>query len=78
MLFYRSNESISLEEIAASFHISYEKFRKLFKAEVGISPIQFRLQSKFHLSERLLSEGVPIKMVAAEVGYNDPFTFQDN
>lgn len=75
MLFYRSNENISLEKIAASFHISYEKFRKLFKEKVGISPIQYRLQSKFHLAERLLSEGLPIKMVAAEVGYNDPFTF---
>lgn len=75
MLYYRCNENISLEEVATSFHISYEKFRKLFKQEVGISPIQFRLQSKFHLAQRLLFEGVPIKMVASEVGYNDPFTF---
>lgn len=75
MLYYRCNEDISLEEIAASFHISYEKFRKLFKQEVGLSPIQYRLQSKFHFAQRLLYEGVPIKMVVAELGYNDPFTF---
>ena len=75
MLYYRCNEDISLEEIAASFHISYEKFRKLFKQEVGLSPIQYRLQSKFHFAQRLLYEGVPIKIVAAELGYNDPFTF---
>jgi AraC-type DNA-binding domain-containing proteins len=75
MLYYRCNESIALEEIAASFHVSYEKFRKLFKQEVGISPIQYRLQSKFHFAQRLLYEGVPIKIVAAELGYNDPFTF---
>lgn len=75
MLYYRYNENISLEEIAISFHMSYEKFRKLFKQEVGISPIQYRLQCKFHLAERLLSEGLPIKMVAEEIGYNDPFTF---
>lgn len=75
MLYYRVNEDISLEDIAASFHVSYEKFRKLFKQEVGISPIQYRLQSKFHLAERLLYEGFSIKMVAVELGYNDPFTF---
>ena len=75
MLYYRYNENISLEEIAASFHISYEKFRKLFKKEVGISPLQYRLQSKFYLAERLLREGSPIKIVAAEIGYTDPFTF---
>lgn len=75
MLYYRHDENISLAEVTASFNISYEKFRKLFKQEVGISPLQYRLQSKFHLAERLLTEGHPIKKVAEEVGYNDPFTF---
>lgn len=75
ILYYRCNENISLDEIAASFHLSYEKFRKLFKQEVGLSPIQFRLQSKFYFAQRLLYEGVSIKMIAAELGYNDPFTF---
>ena len=75
MLFYRYDENISLDEIASSFHISYEKFRKIFKQKVGISPIQYRLQTKFHLAERLISEGFSIKMVAEEVGYTDPFTF---
>lgn len=75
MLYYRYNENISLDEIASSFNISYEKFRKIFKQKVGISPIQYRLRTKFHLAERLLSEGFPIKMVAEEVGYTDPFTF---
>lgn len=75
MLFYRYDENISLDEIASSFHISYEKFRKIFKQKVGISPIQYRLQTKFHLAERLISEGFSIKMVAEEVGYTDQFTF---
>lgn len=75
MLYYRHDENISLADVIASFNISYEKFRKLFKQEVGISPLQFRLQSKFLLAERLLTEGHPIKKVAVEVGYSDPFTF---
>ncbi|MEH7097195.1 helix-turn-helix domain-containing protein [Neobacillus vireti] len=68
-------EDISLEEIAASFHISYEKLRKLFKEAVGISPKQYRLQTKFLLAERLLTEGYSVKSVASHVGYHDPFIF---
>jgi AraC family transcriptional regulator, arabinose operon regulatory protein len=68
-------EDISLEDIAASFHMSYEKLRKLFKESVGISPKQYRLQTKFHLAERLLTEGFSVKFVASQVGYQDPFIF---
>ncbi|ULT58272.1 AraC family transcriptional regulator [Neobacillus drentensis] len=68
-------EDKSLEEIAASFHMSYEKLRKLFKESVGISPKQYRLQTKFHLAERLLTEGYSVKIVAGHVGYHDPFIF---
>lgn len=75
LLFYKQNENISLKEIASSFNISYEKFRKIFKEKVGMSPIQYRLQTKFYLAQRLLNDGLPIKVVAEEVGYTDPFTF---
>jgi AraC family transcriptional regulator, arabinose operon regulatory protein len=68
-------QDISLEEIAASFHISYEKLRKLFKESVGISPKKYRLQTKFHFAERLLNEGHSVKSVASQVGYEDPFIF---
>jgi AraC family transcriptional regulator, arabinose operon regulatory protein len=68
-------EDVPLEDIAAAFHISYEKLRKLFKDSVGISPKQYRLQTKFHLAERLLTEGYSVKSVASHVGYHDPFIF---
>ncbi|MDF2790527.1 MAG: transcriptional regulator, AraC family [Neobacillus sp.] len=68
-------EDIPLEDIAASFHMSYEKLRKLFKESVGISPKQYRLQTKFHFAERLLNEGYTVKDVANQVGYHDPFIF---
>lgn len=68
-------EPLKLEEIAASFGMSYEKYRKLFKQEVGVSPLQFHLQCKFQVAQRLLTEGLSIKAVANEVGYQDPFIF---
>ncbi|OLS33522.1 AraC family transcriptional regulator [Bacillus sp. MRMR6] len=75
MLSSQYNEDISLEDIAASFHISYEKLRKLFKETVGVSPMQFRLETKFYYAERLLTEGYSVKSVASQVGYHDPFIF---
>jgi AraC-like DNA-binding protein len=68
-------EPLNLEKIAASFNMSYEKYRKLFKQEVGISPLQFYLQCKFQVAQRLLTEGLSIKAVAYEMGYQDPFIF---
>jgi AraC family transcriptional regulator, arabinose operon regulatory protein len=68
-------ETLNLKEIAASFNMSYEKYRKLFKEEVGVSPLQFHLQCKFQVAQRLLTEGLSIKAVADEMGYQDPFIF---
>jgi AraC family transcriptional regulator, arabinose operon regulatory protein len=45
------------------------------KESVGISPNQYRLQTKFHLAERLLTEGYSVKSVASQIGYHDPFIF---
>lgn len=75
LLFYQFKESISLKNIAASYGMSYEKYRKMFKKELGVSPIQFHLQCKFLVARRLITEGLPIKIVAEEVGYSDPFIF---
>lgn len=75
LLFYQFKEPISLKNIAESYGMSYEKYRKLFKAELGMSPIQFHLDCKFLVARRLLTEGLPIKIVAEEVGYSDPFIF---
>lgn len=67
--------SISLEEIAASFGFSYETFRKKFKEYTGVSPLQFRLIAKFNFAQRLLADGYSIAKVAEETGYADPFIF---
>lgn len=69
------DKAVSLEDVAASFNMSYESLRKLFKKMVGISPIQYRLNAKFHYAERLLNEGNSVKNVASHVGYEDPCIF---
>lgn len=68
-------EDISFQNVAMSLGVPYDKFRKLFKSKTGISPIQYRIQSKFWLAQRLLSEGFTVTETALEVGYEDPFVF---
>jgi AraC-like DNA-binding protein len=62
-------------EIANSFGYPYETFRKKFKEYTGVSPLQFRLQAKFNLAQRLLTDGHSISEVAEETGYADSFIF---
>lgn len=75
MLCANFRNPLSLEEIANSFGLSYETFRKKFKEYTGISPLQFRLQSKFNFAQRMLADGYSIAWVAEETGYADPFIF---
>ncbi len=66
---------VSFPEIAASLGLGYENFRKLFKEETGISPLQYLLDIRFHYAQRLLTEGCSVKETAAAVGYADPYIF---
>lgn len=75
LLYDARTENISLPEVAESLGYSYENFRKLFKAETGLSPLQFLLDSRMHYAQRLLTEGMSVKETAALVGYADPYVF---
>lgn len=75
LLFNTCFDNIPLPEIAASLGYSYENFRKIFKTETGISPLQYVLDVKFHYAQRLLTEGMSVKETAAAIGYSDPYIF---
>lgn len=75
LLFDTCFDNTPLAEIAASLGYGYENFRKIFKAETGMSPLQYRLDIKFHYAQRLLTEGMSVKETAAAVGYSDPYIF---
>lgn len=68
-------KDLSLTDVAESLGLSYENFRKIFKEEVGLSPLQFRLQCKFYYAQSLLSDGCSIQEAAMKTGYQDPFIF---
>lgn len=69
------HRDISLEDVAATLHMSYENFRKQFRRYVGISPLQYRIQQKMKHAKLMLLSGVSIKEVAQLTGYSDAYSF---
>ena len=67
---------ISAREVAGKIGIGYEKFRKLFKSKVGISPSEFTIQRRMNNAKSLLIDTKKsIKEISIELGFPDPFTF---
>lgn len=75
LLFQKCLGDFSLEEVSCSLGLSYESFRKLFKEQTGMSPLQYALDCRFHYAQRCLTEGMSVKETAAHVGYADPYIF---
>lgn len=69
------NKAISLEEVAASVHMSYENFRKQFHKYTGVSPSQYRIEQKMKHAKLMLLSGISIKETAQLTGYSDAYSF---
>ena len=55
--------------------IGQESFRKLFKKEVGVSPIAYRNQQRMLAAKKLLATQNSIAEIAEALGYSDSFSF---
>ena len=67
------------EELAAMAGVSAAHLRKLFRASLGLSPVQcLRLLRLEWSASALLRSARPVQAVAAHCGFNDPFTFSRN
>jgi AraC family transcriptional regulator, arabinose operon regulatory protein len=67
---------IDMEQIAASLDMSYERFRKLFRQRVGVSPGDYRIRRRIDRARALIwQHRMSNKQIAYELGYPDPFTF---
>ncbi|MEM9079483.1 MAG: AraC family transcriptional regulator [Verrucomicrobiota bacterium] len=66
----------SVNEISELCHIDRAYLSRLFKLHAGESPYQLLIRLKMeYAAERLRNHRKPIKSLAAEVGYDDPFHF---
>jgi AraC family transcriptional regulator of arabinose operon len=72
----RLSESVRLEEFANEAGLSVSYFSELFREQVHQSPLSYFTQLKIRAACRLLDlSDKPIKVVAAETGYSDPYYF---
>ena len=73
----RCQQSLAiLTELAEMCGYSESHFRRLFRDVVGVTPKQYIKKTKMEYALYLLrDEKLPVKEVAATLGYNDTFEF---
>ncbi|MGL6174102.1 MAG: AraC family transcriptional regulator [Cellulosilyticaceae bacterium] len=76
---YMSNyymKEISLDHIAKNMYLSPIYISKIFKEEMGTSPISYLIQIRLNKAKELLqTQNLPINVVAKHVGYEDAYYF---
>lgn len=67
---------VSLEEVAASINMGYEKYRKLFLKHYGTSPGNYMIQQRIKHAQQLLTQSsLTVKEIGFNLGYPDAYTF---
>ncbi|WP_055105683.1 AraC family transcriptional regulator [Paenibacillus ihumii] len=65
-------QSITLKEIADTLYVSQHYLSRLFKKDLGDSPVNYLITRRIEAAKRLLNESdSPVHEVAAAVGYNN-------
>lgn len=66
----------SIQELSKDLGIGYEKFRKVFKEQMGISPGKYLIQKRMDYAKTCLIErDKSIKEIALGLGFPDAYTF---
>ena len=67
---------LDLPALARAGGLSFERFRKLFRAQVGMSPGDYLIQRRIDLARTLLHDpSLSVSEVAEALGYPDAFSF---
>ena len=74
-LLLEENTTLSAEQIADLCEMNYNTFRKQFKKNFGLSPVQYRIRHRITIAKQLLAEGLPVGEIAASLGYPDIYSF---
>ena len=70
------DKPISSDDLASLCKMSVSNFRKVFKKETGILPMQYREELRIYWSKRLLRSGIfTISEIATKLGYCDVYHF---
>ena len=72
----RLDEDLDLNDLAREAHLSKYHFIRRFRQLTGHTPVQHFIHLKMqHACELLDSSNDPLKRIAAQVGYEDPYYF---
>ncbi len=67
---------LGLERLARELGLSYERFRKVFRERMRVSPGEYRIRRRIDRARTLLQTGSDaIKVVAEQLGYPNPYAF---
>jgi AraC family transcriptional regulator of arabinose operon len=76
MLSHNPSARTSVHDVSKALGIGYEKFRKMFKAQMGIPPGNYLIQKRMDLARGFLVESSKsIKEISLELGFTDAYTF---
>lgn len=69
-------ESVDMQALARSLHMSYRQFRRTFTATLGLPPNQYLLHLRIAFAKRMIEERhVKISDLARQAGFNDSYHF---
>ena len=64
-----------VEEAMANVPYNHDYFRRAFRDKIGMTPQKFRELKRMEFAANRLGQGLPVKAVAAELGFSDPYFF---
>lgn len=68
--------NVDFPNLAESFHLSYSRYRSIFKKLTGLAPNQFLINERIECAKRLLrNTDLPISQVAYASGFQTPQYF---
>ncbi len=71
-----TEEAVDMEQLAASLHLSYDRFRHVFKHQTGLAPYQYHLQLRVNRAKELLdATPLSVKDIAAALKFESPYHF---
>ena len=67
---------MNLSQLSSAVYISQTYISHIFKAEMGVSPIQYLVNKRIaHAKQLLTTTDMPVAQIALECGYDDPAYF---
>ncbi|WP_139957560.1 AraC family transcriptional regulator [Flavicella sediminum] len=70
------NTEVDFKELASNHHLSYNRFRTIFKNNTGVSLQQYLINERLENAKRLMvNSNLSLKEISAKTGFNSLFYF---